>query len=383
VKILYVDQTAELGGGELSLYAEVTHLPHSASVLLFEDGPFREMLAKANIPVEVITAGDNALTVRREGGVLAIIRSFPGVIRLVRKVAAQARKHDLIYANSQKAFVIGCFASALSGRPLVWRLRDVLDASHFSPLLRRIAVILANWKAGRVIVNSVATGKAFVALGGKADKISVAYPGIDEAPFLAVSLAAIAKLRREISPENATLIGIFGRLAAWKGQAVFIDAIARRPNAVGVIVGAALFGEEDYAQELHRQAQALGIAHRVIFLGFRRDIPALMRAMDLVVHSSIAPEPFGRVVVEGMLSGNPVIGSAAGGVLEIIEHGKTGWLFEPGNADALAQTLALVLDHPAQTAAVAQAGRLHACATFTVAATVKQIDAALELLFTS
>jgi glycosyltransferase involved in cell wall biosynthesis len=89
------------------------------------------------------------------------------------------------------------------------------------------------------------------------------------------------------------------------------------------------------------------------------------------------------VVVEGMLSGNPVIGSAAGGVLEIIEHGKTGWLFEPGNADALARTLAAVLEHPAQTAAVAQAGQLHACATFTVAATVKQIDDALRLLFTS
>jgi glycosyltransferase involved in cell wall biosynthesis len=380
VKILYVDQTAALGGGELSLYTEVTHMPHAASVLLFEDGPFREMLAKANIPVEVTTAANTALGVRREGGVLAILRSVPGVIRLVRKVTAQARQHDLIYANSQKAFVIGCFASALSGRPLVWRLRDVLDASHFSPLLRQIAVMLANWKAGRVIVNSVATGKAFVALGGNADKISVAYPGIDEAPFLAVPPPCIAKLRRELSAEHAPLIGVFGRLAGWKGQAIFIDAIASLPNAVGVIIGAALFGEEDYAQELHRQAQALGIAHRVIFLGFRGDIPALMQAMDIVVHSSIAPEPFGRVVVEAMLAGKPVIGSAAGGVMEIIEHGRTGWLFEPGSADALARTLALVLEHPAQTAVVAQAGQLHARATFTVTATVEQIDAALKLL---
>jgi glycosyltransferase involved in cell wall biosynthesis len=380
LKILCVDQTGELGGGELSMFAEITHMPHAASVLLFEDGPFREMLGKAGIPVQVITASDTALTVRREDGPLAVLRALPAVIQLVRKVTAEARLHDVIYANSQKAFVVGAFASALSGRPLVWRLRDVLDASHFSPVLRKIAVLLANWKASRVIVNSIATGKAFAAVGGNASKISVAYPGIDEAPFLAVPPEAIANLRAELGSGDAKLIGVFGRLAAWKGQAVFIDAIARRPDVVGVIVGAALFGEEAYAEELHRQAQRLGIADRIRFLGFRKDIPALMRSMDVVVHSSIAPEPFGRVVVEGMLSGNPVIGSAAGGVLEILDHGKTGWLFEPGNADALAGTLAQLLENPAQTAAIAQAGQAHACATFTVEATVKQIDAALARL---
>jgi glycosyltransferase involved in cell wall biosynthesis len=101
--------------------------------------------------------------------------------------------------------------------------------------------------------------------------------------------------------------------------------------------------------------------------------------MDVVVHSSIAPEPFGRVVVEAMLSGNPVVASAAGGVLEIIDHGKTGWLFEPGNADALAETLELVLQNRALTEKVAGAGQVHARATFTVQATVKQICDALKL----
>ncbi len=379
MKILFLDQTAELGGGELSLFAEVTHLPHTPSVLLFEDGPFRRMLEQGNIPVEVIGASGTALTVRREAGGLAILKSLPAVIGLVRQVAARARLNDVIYANSQKAFVVGALASALTGRPLVWRLRDVLDASHFSPTLRRIAVIIANWKAKRVIVNSIATGKAFAAVGGNADKISVAYPGIDEAPFIAVSLEAIETLRAEIAPPNATLIGVFGRLSAWKGQAVFLDAIAKLPDVVGVIVGAALFGEEAYADDLYGQAKALGIAHRVRFLGFRSDIPALMCAMDVVVHSSIAPEPFGRVVVEGMLSGNPVVASAAGGVLEIIDHGKTGWLFEPGNADALAETLELVLQNRALTEKVAGAGQVHARATFTVQATVKQICDALKL----
>ncbi len=98
------------------------------------------------------------------------------------------------------------------------------------------------------------------------------------------------------------------------------------------------------------------------------------------MHSSIAPEPFGRVVVEGMLAGKPVVASAAGGVLEIIEHGKTGWLYEPGNATALAETLRLVITDQTQSAMIADAGQARARATFTVAATVKQIDEALSTL---
>jgi len=379
LRILFLDQTAELGGAELSLFSEVTNLPHEGSVLLFEDGPFRGMLEAARIKVEVVQASAGAMTVRREAGISALFFALPAVIRLVRTVAARAAAYDIIYANSQKAFVVGAFASAISGRPLIWRLRDVLAAAHFSATLRRVAVVLANWKAKRVIANSVATGEAFASVGGKADRISVAYPGIDDAPFAAISPEAIAAIRSELGTGGAKLIGVFGRLSQWKGQAVFIDAIAKLPGAIGVIVGGPLFGHEAYAAELEENAASLGLTERIRFLGFRNDIPLLMSAMDVVVHSSIAPEPFGRVVVEGMLAGKPMVASAAGGVLEIIEHGKTGWLYEPGNPDALAATLQTVLRDEAKAAAIAITGQLHARETFTVAATVRQIETALRL----
>jgi glycosyltransferase involved in cell wall biosynthesis len=375
MRILFLDQTAELGGAELSLFSEVTNLPYSSSVLLFEDGAFRTMLQSAGIDVEVLTA---AVKVRRESGVLAIFVALPAVIRLILAVASRAKAYDVIYANSQKAFVVGVFAAALSRRKLVWRLRDVLSAAHFSATLRRVAVFLANWKASRVIANSTATGAAFAAVGGDAGKISVAYPGIDEVPFAAINPLAIAAIRAEINAGDATLIGVFGRLSEWKGQSVFIDAMAKLPGAVGVIVGGPLFGHEAYAAELNDKVAALGLQSRIRFLGFRKDIPELMTAMDIIVHSSIAPEPFGRVVVEGMLAGKPVVASAAGGVLEIIAHGVTGWLYEPGNADALGRTLREILDDKAHAAGIAEAGRQHAQKTFTVMATVRQIEMALK-----
>lgn len=379
MKVLFLDQTAELGGGELSLLSEVTHLPHECSVLLFESGPLCELLANAGVAVEVISNPFGAIAIRRGSGLLASLMAIPVVLSLVFLVASRARKHDIIYANSQKAFVVGAFAAAVSRRPLVWHLHDILDAAHFSSLMRRAAIVLANWKAKRVIVNSRATGAAFTKLGGDATRVSLAYQGLDDAPFDVVPLDEIAAIRAELNAGTHRLIGVFGRLSAWKGQAIFIDAIARLPDVIGVIVGGALFGEEAYAAELSRKVETLGLGSRIRFLGFRNDIPALMRSMDIIVHSSIAPEPFGRVVVEGMLAGKPVIASAAGGVLEIIENGKTGWLVEPGNAEALAETLRTVLENPIESTKIAVAGQAHARANFTITAKVKQIDEALML----
>jgi glycosyltransferase involved in cell wall biosynthesis len=159
---------------------------------------------------------------------------------------------------------------------------------------------------------------------------------------------------------------------------VFAEALARLPGATGVIVGAPLFGEEAFETELREKIMELGIADRVWLLGFRKDIPLLMCSMDIIAHCSIAPEPFGRVVVEAMLAGKPVVASAAGGVMEIIQHGETGYLVEPGNVSALVAMLGGVMANAAACSVIAAAGRQWAEKNFTVAATVKQIEAALK-----
>ena len=85
-----------------------------------------------------------------------------------------------------------------------------------------------------------------------------------------------------------------------------------------ILVGDALFGEQDYVKQLHQQIEELQLQNRVKFLGFRNDIPLLMAACDLVAHTSTSPEPFGRVIVEAMLSGTPVVAAASGGAVELV-----------------------------------------------------------------
>ena len=152
----------------------------------------------------------------------------------------------------------------------------------------------------------------------------------------------------------STRIGIVGRLARWKGQHVFLDAAARILKAgfdvKFVIVGAALFGEEDYEAGLRQQVESLGIEDKVEFRGFAQNVPSELRNLDILVHASITGEPFGQVIVEGMAVGKPVIATRGGGVPEIITDGENGMLTTMGDAEGLARQVAFLLEHP-QTAA--------------------------------
>jgi len=120
----------------------------------------------------------------------------------------------------------------------------------------------------------------------------------------------------------------------------------------------------------------------VHFLGFRRDIAACMCAVDVVEHTSITPEPFGRVVVEGMLAQRPVVASRDGGVTEIVEHGESGLLCTPGDAAALAATLGSLHDDGALRARLAQKGLETARARFGKEQYVEAVQRVLEAVAT-
>jgi glycosyltransferase involved in cell wall biosynthesis len=142
------------------------------------------------------------------------------------------------------------------------------------------------------------------------------------------------------------VVGLVGRLAPWKGQHVFLDAFARAFPTGGVrarIVGDALFGEDAYRDSLHQQVVRLGITDRVEFRGFRSDVRAELAALDVLVHASVQPEPFGQVVVEGMAAGLPVIATDAGGPAEIIDRGVDGLLIPPDDVEALAAAMRLLV----------------------------------------
>ena len=365
LRVLAIDQSGVLGGAELSLLEVVKGLRSRIDVLLFNDGPFREALATAGARVDVLDSG--ALRdVRRDGGAAPRLGVVAGIASLVRATRSRARDADVLYANTQRAMVIGVLAGRLARKPVVWHLRDIVSPEHFGRVQRSVIKACAKLGLAHVIANSHASARAFEQLTGFDTRcIDVVHNGVDEAPFTALEQVSQRQLRKEAGlPEDAFLVGAFSRLARWKGQHVLLEALLLDTRMHAVLVGAPLFGEDDYAAELHAFVQAHDLAARVHFLGFRRDIAACMRAVDVIAHTSITPEPFGRVVVEGMLAKRPVVASRDGGVTEIVEHGESGLLCTPGDAAELAATLASLHDDPVLRTRLAARGLATARARF-------------------
>ncbi|CAB3751024.1 glycosyl transferase family 1 [Burkholderia sp. MSh2] len=335
---LVLDQSGVLGGAELSLLEIMKHMHAHADVLLFDDGPFRAALDEIGARVDVVDQGALA-GVRKQGGVSA--GALRQLVRLVRDVARRARRAEVIYANTQRAMVVAALAGRLARKPVVWHLRDIVSTDHFGGKQLLAIKYCARLGVTRVIANSDASAQAFRALTGFTPQhVDVVFNGISAEPFDALDGVGQAALRARLGlPAEAWLVGSFSRLARWKGQHVLLEAAARHPDMHVVLVGAPLFGEDAYAAQLHEIVARHGMAARVHFLGFQRDVAACMTAVDVVAHTSITPEPFGRVIVEGMLARRPVVAARAGGVVEIVEHGDNGLLCEPGDVAALADAL--------------------------------------------
>jgi glycosyltransferase involved in cell wall biosynthesis len=308
------------------------------------------------------------LSVKKQGDILTSLQAIPAVVHLAWRIAREAAQYEVLYANSQKSLIVAALAGALSRRPVIWNLHDILTADHFSALNRRLSVFCANYLTHTVIVNSHATLKGFTDSGGAIDQTTVVYNGIDAAPFNDAADADVAALRTALDlPLDLPLVGVFSRLAPWKGQHLLIQALEHLPNAHAVFVGDSLFdGDDAYEQHLHQLARRLDLLDRVHFLGFRQDIPQLMHLVDIVAHTSVAPEPFGRVAVEGQLARRPVVAARAGGILEIIDHEETGLLFSPGDEQGLASALTRLIQDPDLAEQLAQRGYHKASTQFTI-----------------
>jgi glycosyltransferase involved in cell wall biosynthesis len=303
--------------------------------------------------------------VSRAARVIEQIRSLPELKKLSKAVAAHAAGFDLIFANTQKALVVGAFAARAAKKPLLWYLHDIVTADHFSRLNRWLDVVFSRTLVTRVVANSYASSNALLAAGGLCD--AVVHNGIDTRSFSDGTERGLPEVRSKLNLTGQPMVGVFGRIASWKGQHVLLQALARLPDVQVLMVGDALFpGDTEYFEDLKQRASAPIISGRVHFLGFRRDIFQVMRLCDVIVHTSIAPEPFGRVIVEGMLAGKPVIATRAGGVPEIIEDGVTGRLVEPNNPEALAAAIQSLLGEPEGTAAMALRGQAFARKRFSL-----------------
>ena len=294
-------------------------------------------------------------TPRRTGSVPSVAREVrkdsvaPGTLgpravgATLRYVGALRRRlrelqPDVVHTNSLKAAFYGGVAGRLAGIPVVWHIRDRIAPDYLPAVAATMVRLGSRLVPQAVVANSQATLGTLPVRQGVVVTNTVIYDPVRMAGS------------RGPHREGPFRVGILGRLAPWKGQDVFLEAFARAfpdDDTQAWIVGAAMFGEEGYAETLGAQAERLGIGERVEFRGFRDDVWAELAQIDLLVHCSTTPEPFGQVVVEAMVAGVPVIAADAGGPAEIITTNVDGILTPPGDAATLAAAMRRIHDDDA------------------------------------
>ncbi len=389
VPILYLDHTAKWSGGEIALARLLGSLDRTRFrplVLLAEDGPLVERLREMNVETHVLPLSGAIRNVRKDtlglGAALRGVAVVPFLAYVVR-VARFARRHRVavIHTNSLKSDLYGALAGRLARIPVVWHVRDHIDPSYLPTpavhLFRRLARVLPSY----VVTNSESTRERLFLSDTRPSAIVPS--GLD----LRQSVIPDGLGRQEMlntgtqgphTWEGPVRIGIVGRLAEWKGQHVFLEA-AERLRADGLdirclIIGSAMFGEGDYEARLRRMAEAELLRPVTEFLGFRKDVASLLGEIDILVHASTSPEPFGQVVIEGMAEGLPVIGTDGGGVREIITDGQNGLLVPMGDAAALARALERLIRDPAEARRLGQAGYWHVRKHFTAAQSARRVE---------
>jgi len=173
------------------------------------------------------------------------------------------------------------------------------------------------------------------------------------------------------------LIGMFGRVVRWKGQHVFVRAMQEvckvSQDVRGFIVGDESDGDSAYMEEVVQQLQRLELDSRIFMTGYRDDVRGLMSMMDIVVHASVRPEPFGMVIIEAMAMGKPVVATEGGGPSEIITHGKSGILVPRGDSESLASAIRVLLENPTYAKELGEAGRRVVVERFTSSQQAQEI----------
>ena len=278
-------------------------------------------------------------------------RLWPRVQTLRRIIAEKQVKlvHTNIRVGHDRE---GIIAAWLTGRPCVCHVRQFEQLGWID---RRLAAL-----AGRFIYISEAVQRSHLDSGVPCRKGLVVYNGLDIPAFVVALDREKGRRSFNLSP-NDLAVGIVGRLDAWKGQDVFLRAMAQVkdvvPRAKGIVVGEVAAENPGYLDTLLALRDELALADRVNFSGFRMDVSVVMSALDILILASTSPEPFGRVLIEAMAAGKPVIATDAGAAREIIEDGVQGLLVPPGDAGAMARAIIHLLTHRDEAALMGQRGQ--------------------------
>ncbi|MGH7669948.1 MAG: glycosyltransferase family 4 protein [Gemmatimonadaceae bacterium] len=377
MRIVYLSGSGQLGGAErclLDVMQAVRCLEPSWDVTLVSSrpGPIVEHARALGIAVEVVAMpesvarlGDSVAQDRGRGLLGLGVRTLAavgGIMEYRRQLRRVLKRHapDIVHTNGFKMHIMGAW-SRPSGAALVWHLHDYISSR---PLMVHAVRHHSRYCDAAIAVSHSVARDAAPMWRGRTP-VQVVLNGVNLDEFNPSGRCADLDALAGLPPAAAgtVRVGLVATMGRFKGHDVFLRAIARLPRSLPVrayVVGGALYetrGSEFSVEQLRALAGELGVGALVGFTGFIEDPSTAIRALDIVVHATVVPEPFGLVVAEGMACARAVITSAAGGAGELVRDGEDALVHEPGSVEGLASAIQRLVEDPGSRHRLGEAGR--------------------------
>ena len=402
-RVCFVSTLGELGGAEVCLLdtIEVLKKRHSewqAALIVPSDGSVALRARELDIQVELVPypaslarIGDSRFRrSSRSANAFALTTSLISAAPAFASYRSSLRRTlrsfapDVIYANGFKAQIFAAMVKPRASR-LVWHTHDYVSSR---PIVARLFRRYAR-RADRLIANSKSVAEDIRSILGtdSVPLVDVFYNAVDLNRFSPrgehLDLDRLSGL--DPAPFGTVRVALLATMAWWKGHRTFLEAMSRLRSLPvrGYLIGGPIYrtdGSENSLSDLRDQAQKLGISDRMGFTGFLPDTASALRSVDIVIHASTRPEPFGRVVIEAMACGKPVITTGLGGSAEIISAGPGTLKFWPGEADDLAKAISTLVRDPSLRKSMGDSARKTVVRHFGREQLAEELDRTLQSL---
>ncbi len=365
-RILFVNTQGRIGGAENSLLLLISHLQKRHRVILA--CPAGSQLARAAREIGCKCYG--LLLGKFHSGCLAgKLYSWVRLGMSIRRISLTVNP-DIIHANNSYA-MLACLLSAKCRKAkLVWHARDFIKHG----LVSRIFGLSCD----RIIAVSQSIKHALVAQGVAETKIEVIYNGIDPEPASQCKTMRKQSAAVDSSERSRIIFVNVGQFVPWKKQGIFLDAavkvLTKMPAARFWLVGDDVFGRNpEYRKLLEENVARKGLSGVVRFNGWAGDMKEVWRSASCLVHTADR-EPFGRVIIEAMAAGVPVIAANACGPGEIVEDGVSGILVPPNDPESLGSAMLRIAQNPELGERLSSAARRRVTSEFTAEGTMKAVE---------
>lgn len=372
--VVFISDIGTWGGAEKILYQILKGLKESQRTLKLYlvvgcDGLLVNKVRQLSIPVYIEPIPEDS-------------RDFAGLfiwgIRVFRVV--KLLKPDLVYLNSLRSIIFASLPLKLLCKPIIWHEHNIQPSFIRKTLLN----LLAAWLPTKIIAVSWAVANSYWGIIRKR-KIKVIHNALDVSSQFHKVVPGSIRIEFNI-PDKNSIVTLPSVLRPWKGHEYFIRAAQlvkkKFPDCKFLIFGDELIKrEKGYKLWLIELSKSLGLVDDIVFTGFQSNVPHILLQSDVVVSSSILPDPFPTIILEAMAAAKPVVATNIGGVSEIVVDGETGLLVPPKDYKAMADAILRLLIDKEYAYNLGKAGFTRLTEIFTIDKFNQEISSVLfELL---